>query len=59
MVLKVPPHHSSQTCPCCHHIAKENRPTQAGVVCVECGDSNNADLVGAIMPLAAETALIK
>jgi len=52
MVLKVPPHHTSQTCPCCHHIAKENRLTQAEFVCVEYGYSNNADLVGAIHVLA-------
>jgi putative transposase len=52
MVLKVPPHHTSQTCPCCHHIAKENRLTQAEFVCVKCGYSNNADLVGAINLLA-------
>ena len=48
MVIKVPPHHTSQKCPSCHHIAKENRLTQAEFVCVECGYSNNADVVGAI-----------
>jgi len=52
MVLKVPPHHTSQTCPYCHHIAKESRLTQAEFVCVKCGYSNNADLVGAINVLA-------
>lgn len=51
-VLKVPAHHTSQTCPCCHHVAKENRLTQADFVCVECGYSNNADVVGAINVLA-------
>lgn len=48
VVLKVPAHHTSQTCPSCHHVAKENRLTQAEFVCVQCGYSNNADLVGAI-----------
>jgi putative transposase len=48
MVIKVPPHHTSQKCPSCHHVAKENRLTQAEFVCVECGYKNNADVVGAI-----------
>ena len=52
MVIKVPPQHTSQTCPCCNHVAKENRLTQADFVCVECGYSNNADLVGALNILA-------
>jgi putative transposase len=48
MVIKIPPHHTSQKCPCCHHVATENRLTQAEFVCVECGYKNNADVVGAI-----------
>lgn len=48
LVLKVSAHYTSQTCHCCHHVAKENRLTQAEFVCVECGYSNNADLVGAM-----------
>ncbi len=48
MVIKVPPQYTSQECPSCHHIAKENRPTQAEFVCVECGYKNHADVVGAI-----------
>jgi len=48
IVIKVPPHHTSQTCPSCHHVAKENRLTQAEFVCIECGYKNNADVVGAI-----------
>ncbi|MFU8788610.1 MAG: zinc ribbon domain-containing protein [Methylobacter sp.] len=44
--------HTSQTCPSCRHVAKENRLTQAEFVCVECGFSENADLVGAINVLA-------
>jgi len=52
MVLKVPANHTSQTCPCCQHVAKANRLTQADFVCVECGYSNNADLVGSLNVLA-------
>jgi putative transposase len=52
MVLKVPANHTSQTCPCCQHVAKENRLTQAEFVCVECGYSNNADIVGAMNVLS-------
>ncbi|WFE69623.1 transposase [Thiomicrospira sp. R3] len=47
-VLKVNPKHTSQTCPCCAHVAKENRLTQSNFECVECGYTENADLVGAL-----------
>ena len=52
MLLAVPPHNTSRTCPCCGHIAKENRITQAAFLCVDCGYENNADVVGAINVLA-------
>ena len=48
MLFAVPPHHTSQTCPCCGHVSKDNRQTQAKFVCVECGYANHADVVGAI-----------
>ncbi|GAC30618.1 RNA-guided endonuclease InsQ/TnpB family protein [Brumicola pallidula] len=48
MLLAVPPHHTSQTCPCCGHVSKDNRLTQAQFLCVDCGYANNADVVGAI-----------
>jgi putative transposase len=48
MLLAVPPHNTSRTCPCCGHIAKENRIMQAVFLCVDCGYENNADVVGAI-----------
>jgi putative transposase len=48
LLIKVPPQHTSQECPRCHHIAKANRLTQADFVCVSCGYENNADIVGAI-----------
>lgn len=52
-LVAVPPRNTSRTCPCCGHIAKENRQTQARFVCVECGFEENADLVGAINVLRA------
>lgn len=51
-VLKVPAHHTSQTCPCCGHVAKANRQTQSRFECVECGYTQNADRVGALNILA-------
>ena len=48
MLLAVPAHHTSQTCPRCGHVAPENRRTQAQFLCVECGHIANADVVGAI-----------
>ena len=48
ILLAVPPQHTSQTCPACGHISKENRQTQAKFLCVECGYENHADVVGAI-----------
>jgi putative transposase len=48
MLLAVPAHHTSQTCPCCGHVSKDNRQTQAKFLCVGCGYVNRADVVGAI-----------
>ncbi|CDY75859.1 DNA primase [Caballeronia glathei] len=48
MLLAVPAHNTSRTCPCCAHVAKENRKTQARFACVSCGYENHADVVGAI-----------
>ena len=48
VLLAVPPHNTSRTCPCCYHISKENRLTQAEFLCVSCGYENYADVVGAI-----------
>jgi|CXWL01.1.fsa_nt_gi putative transposase len=52
MLLAVPAHHTSQTCPTCGHVSKDNRRTQARFACVECHYENNADLVGAVNILA-------
>jgi len=51
-VVKVNPKHTSQTCPECHHVSKDNRTTQSRFKCVECGYTENADLVGALNVLA-------
>jgi putative transposase len=56
-LIKVPPHHTSQKCPACGHVAKENRKTQADFKCVACGYENNADVVGALNVLAAGQAV--
>ena len=48
MLVAVPPQYTSQTCPCCGHVAKENRQTQARFACVDCGYENHADVVGAM-----------
>lgn len=48
ILLAVPPHNTSITCPCCSHVLKHNRQTQATFACVACGYQNNADVVGAI-----------
>jgi len=57
-VLAVNPRNTSRTCPCCKHVAKENRQTQAKFECVACGYAENADLVGAINILAAGHAVL-
>jgi len=46
--IKVDPKYSSQTCPKCGHISKENRKTQAKFKCVKCGYYANADYVASV-----------
>lgn len=48
MLLAVPPHNTSRTCPCCGHVSADNRKSQAQFKCVACGHAENADVVGAI-----------
>lgn len=48
LLVPVPPQNTSRSCPCCEHVSKDNRKAQSEFVCVECGFSENADLVGAI-----------
>lgn len=57
-VLLVASHHTSQTCPCCRHVSRDNRQTQAEFRCVECGYANHADQVGAMNILARGKALL-
>ena len=57
-VLAVNPRNTSRTCPCCKHIAKDNRLTQAKFACMVCGYAENPDLVGAINILAAGHAVL-
>jgi putative transposase len=52
MLIAVPPHNTSRTCPACGCVSAENRPAQAEFRCVECGLEDNADHVGAINILA-------
>lgn len=47
-LIAVPPQNTSRCCPACNHTAKENRQTQANFECVDCGYTENADVVGAI-----------
>jgi putative transposase len=48
MLLAVPPHNTSRTCPCCDHVSGDNRKTQAQFTCIQCGYQNHADVVGAM-----------
>jgi len=57
-VIAVAPQNTSQTCPACGYVAKENRKTQAQFECVECGYSENADLNAARNILAAGYAVL-
>lgn len=46
-VIKVNPKYTSQTCPCCGHVAAENRPTRDRFHCLKCAFDEDADIVGA------------
>ncbi|WP_429273874.1 zinc ribbon domain-containing protein, partial [Paraburkholderia sp. EB58] len=41
--VAVAPKNTSRTCPCCGHVSKDNRKTQALFACVACGHSDHAD----------------
>ncbi len=51
-VLAVDPKYTSQTCPKCQYVSKDNRKSQAKFQCIECGYEANADFVGAVNILA-------
>ena len=57
-LIAVPPQYTSQTCPCCKHVSKENRKSQSMFICVACGYTNNADIVGAMNIKAAGHAVL-
>ena len=48
ILLAVPPHNTSRTCPFCACVSKDKRLTQEKFLCIDCGYENNADVVGAI-----------
>ena len=56
-LIPISPQYTSQCCPACGHTAKENRTTQALFACVQCGYSNNADVIGAMNVLQRGRAL--
>jgi IS605 OrfB family transposase len=43
-VVAVDPRHTSQTCSCCGHTARNNRRSQSVFICRQCGFDLNADL---------------
>ena len=47
-LVPVPPHQTSQTCPCCAHVDPAKRRSQAMFLCQQCWYENHADEVGAI-----------
>lgn len=49
LVIKVPPHHSSQECAKCGHIHSDNRLSQSEFKCVVCNNAENADLNAALV----------
>jgi putative transposase len=57
-VILVDPKYTSQTCPHCHNINKENRKTQSSFECLACSFTANADHVGALNILAAGHAVL-
>ena len=50
--IAVDPKYTSQTCPMCGFVSRDNRKTQADFVCISCGYQDNADHNGAVNILA-------
>jgi len=46
-LIAVNPRYTSQTCPACGYVSKQNRPQQALFSCVACGYTYHADIVAA------------
>ena len=57
-LILVSSQYTSQCCPACGHTAKENRTTQALFCCMQCGYTDNADVVGAMNVLQRGRALL-
>ena len=57
-LILVAPQYTSQCCPACGHTAKANRTTQALFACMQCGYTENADVVGAKNVLQRGRALL-
>lgn len=49
---RVPAFNNSTKCPICGHCEKANRASQDSFICLECGHTEHADVVGAINVLA-------
>lgn len=47
LLIAVPAHHTSQTCPECGHVHADNRKTRAQFACLACDHTAHADVVGA------------
>jgi len=47
-LTEVPPQHTSQTCPRCGHVSKQNRKNWRQFRCVECDFTANADRVASV-----------
>ena len=56
-LIPVSPQYTSQCCPACGHTEKANRTTQALFACMQCGYTENADVVGAMNVLQRGRAL--
>ncbi|EKD40815.1 MAG: transposase, IS605 OrfB, partial [uncultured bacterium] len=57
VVIAIPPQYTSQICPACGSISRENRKSQAKFLCIGCGFQRHADLVAANNILAAGLAV--
>ena len=57
-LIAVPPQNTSRCCPACGYTAKDNRQTQALFECMDCGYTENADVVGAINVLKRGQAIL-
>jgi putative transposase len=47
-IIEVDPAFTSQECPKCGHVGRDNRRAQAEFACISCGLTEHADIVGAI-----------